>query len=356
MVYVYQYSGSEDFVAALHRLDLKHLSLIVAALTASVFIAALRLRLLAHNLGHTLPTWPCVRVVALSQAAASVFFHIVGQLGSRGILLEREGVPVSTTILITLLERIIGLAILLALSVGGALFLYGGLSIDMQRGGADLAMIATGLVVAFCMVGLFWWQLLSRDQGRGSVVLNFINRSVLPTFWLTAAIQLATLVAFTNSAAAFAPHVDLVKLLAASTIVMLASALPISLGGWGVRELSAVVALGAIGVPPEAAFLSAVTVGILSLVVVISLGSIPLVSKARKPVEPGIAETGFNSFTVLGWLLPLAVAVLILFQVHVPVGQSKINVNFADPFVLVGGILLLSQCLRGGGCSGEYRG
>ena len=74
---------------------------------------------------------------------------------------------------------------------------------------------------------------------------------------------------------------------------MFATSVPISLAGWGMRELSAVVGLGAIGVPAHAALTAAVTIGIGSLLVVGVLAaiSVPQTSvrkqpKAVQPVKP----------------------------------------------------------------------
>ena len=160
---------------------------------------------------------------------------------------------------------------------------------------------------------------------------------------LTAAIQFATLVTFVSSALALAPEADLLALTAASTIVMLASALPISFGGWGVRELGAVFALGAVGVPADAAFLSALMVGIISLLVTVAVGAVCLVMRPRTPaaVVREQMRVQVDLLNLLAWGLPLLAAVLIFFQVYVPVGNGNVNVCLADPFILIGASLFL---------------
>ena len=64
------------------------------------------------------------------------------------------------------------------------------------------------------------------------------------------------------------PQTSIPNLIAASAIVMFATSVPISLAGWGMREMSAVVGLGAIGVPAHAALTAAVMIGIGALLVV----------------------------------------------------------------------------------------
>ena len=123
---------------------------------------------------------------------------------------------------------------------------------------------------------------------------------------------------------------------------MFATSVPISLAGWGMRELSAVVGLGAIGVPAHAALTAAVTIGIGSLLVVGVLAaiSVPQTSvrkqpRAVQPVEP------VDYYRVLTWILPLSAAILVLFQVYIPVQSGLINANLADPFAILGGVLFL---------------
>jgi uncharacterized membrane protein YbhN (UPF0104 family) len=77
-----------------------------------------------------------------------------------------------------------------------------------------------------------------------------------------------TLAAYVALERALAPHIGIVSLAAASCIVMLAASLPVSFGGWGLRELSAVVALQAIGLSAASALLTALLIGFLSLAVI----------------------------------------------------------------------------------------
>src|SRR3546814_9609982 len=51
-------------------------------------------------------------------------------------------------------------------------------------------------------------------------------------------------------------------------------------------------------------------------------------------------RTAIDYAHLLSIAVPLAVAVLIFFQVHTPVGTGYLNVNLADPFALLGGAFL----------------
>ena len=65
-----------------------------------------------------------------------------------------------------------------------------------------------------------------------------------------------------------------VAMIAVISMVTLATALPISIGGWGVREASFVSLLGVLGVDREAALLLSVEFGLLSMLVSLPGGAI----------------------------------------------------------------------------------
>jgi len=155
------------------------------------------------------------------------------------------------------------------------------------------------------------------------------------------------MVAYVVLAHALSPHTKVSDLVAASTIVMFAASVPISLAGWGVRELSAVVALGAIGVAPHAALAAAIIVGVGSMLAVgiVAATSVPTATSKTQPQGIESARS-VNCQCALAWGLPVATATLVLFQIHVPVQSAILNVNLADPIAILGGILFALSAIR----------
>ena len=104
---------------------------------------------------------------------------------------------------------------------------------------------------------------------------------------------------------------------------MLAASLPVSFGGWGLRELSAVVALQAIGLSSASALLVALLIGFLSLVADRCdrdrhhdrLGSRRRRCRCLPP-----AQDSRDYAAALDWLLPLAAATAVFFQIYIPTG------------------------------------
>jgi len=342
--YVLLFGGNSSLLELLHRVSAEQLAAIIAVIILSVLLGAARLRALSAECGHSLSFRTALAAVAVSQAAATLFFHVYGQIVSRGVLLKHHGVPYPTTVLMTLVERTVGLLILLLVAAVGALIVFGQISIRLDEGGAELIRNVLGLT--FASASALWALGRAGHLQRGIEALSkaLSARAIVLVTLYTLAIQAATLVSFVMATQVLAPDVSVISLAAACTVVMLATALPISFGGWGVRELSAVVVLGAVGVGPAAALSAALLVGVLSLAVVVALGGFTTLPPAAAPVPSPVEgpDRSEASLAILAWAVALLVAVLVFFQVHVPIGKGAVNVCLADPLVMIGaGIFIL---------------
>ena len=151
------------------------------------------------------------------------------------------------------------------LAAGGAIYLFGALCFDLQAGGQSLIRLALGLTFAIGAGALLAWgrKIAAFLRSLTPAMLMRLLRSVA----ISAAIQLTTLAAYVILERQLAPHIGFASLIAASCIVMFAASLPISMGGWGLREFSAVVALQLIGLSSASALVIALMIGLMSLAV-----------------------------------------------------------------------------------------
>ncbi|MFV0297376.1 MAG: lysylphosphatidylglycerol synthase domain-containing protein [Hyphomicrobiaceae bacterium] len=319
---------------------------------ASLLIGALRLKSLFSAVGHRVSYGSCVRVILLSQVAATFLLQLVGQLSVRGAMLTRLGVPVSTTATITLVERATALATLCmaALIASWGLFAGGPSWASTQAGSLLLdRMIGLGIVTAV-VTAVFYKQIGSARQLRETLTIGttLLTKSLL----FTVLAQASTLLGFVAAFHAMIPDLDLFPLTCASVLIMLAAALPISFGGWGVRELSAIAALGLLGVSANVALWTSITVGVVALVTTLvmiglmalfGLGTRPLASVATAPTpSQESASAQLVSTGLIGWLLPILAALLVAFQIRVPMTNGEATVNLADPVAIIAGTILLA--------------
>jgi Lysylphosphatidylglycerol synthase TM region/O-Antigen ligase len=332
-----------DWLAVMARLaQISWLSIItaVALMLAGGILASLRLKLIAGDLGYRLSFRDAMSALGLGQLAGILFFQVAGQLVARGVLLSRRRIPVSGTIVVTGYERLVALAVSFALAAAGAIYIFGRISINTAEGGTPIIKIALGLLtVGICGAIFCWGALVARNLPRLNAETALkLGRSV----GLSLLIQLATMAAYVVLLRAVVPDIPALRLGAASALVMFAASLPISFSGWGMRELSAIIALGTIGVAADAAFAVAAMVGLISLSVV-GLMTIAAIHHHHQPapIHPRGEALKFDFGVLLDYALPLFAAMAVFFQVFVPVSSGAINVNLADPAVFLGGCLFV---------------
>ncbi len=329
--------------AALSTVPASSLVLVAAAMLASVWLGAVRLRILAGDLGYSLAMPGALSAVAMGQLAGAAFMQLVGQLLARSLVLRQSGVPVSASIFVTLYERLLALGVSFAMALAGALHIFGMIGIDLKRGGSDFVLLAIGGGAALALSAALAWGPMAR-AAIGHLDARSALR-VLRNAAITLAIHLCTLAAFMFMALTLAPQSRFIDVAAASAVVMFASALPISMAGWGVRELTAVFALGAIGVPAATALVAGLLLGLAALVT--NAGVALGVAALARPVAAAAESTGVpdRSGLVLGHLIPIGAGIAVLFQAQVLVGTDRINVNIADPLVLIGAALFVAASI-----------
>jgi glycosyltransferase involved in cell wall biosynthesis len=341
--------------AVLSRLDLRSLwgtaatlqlstfALVVSALLVGNLLACLRFKIIAGALHQPVRLRDAFAATSLGQLAGSIFFQAVGQTLARSAVLSKAGVSMPTTIIITGYERIVAALVSAALALFGALYLFQHITLDLAGGGDELLEIIAGIAFVGFAGAAFAWGSKAKRAIR-SAGWKHAAAAYLRASSVTLLIQMATMIAYLAAATSLSPSIALPKLVAAMALVMFAASVPISLAGWGIREISAIYALGAIGMPSTVSVVVALLIGFSSIVVMAAMALIgaSLVIGPRphlRTARPVGAATLHSAF--LNWVIPVFVASAVFFQIYVPVGIGKLNVNLADSVILFGGALFI---------------
>jgi uncharacterized membrane protein YbhN (UPF0104 family) len=322
--------------------------LVVLLLLGGVILSSLRLKLITSDLGFPLTFRDAAMTLSVGQLAGVAFFQFAGQLIGRSAMLSRRGIPAAATVVISGYERVIAMSVSLLLAAGGALYLFGTLSLNLQSGGLSLVKLVICLIAVAAAGAAIAWGRIVVDLMR-KLTLDLAAR-LLRSFVISLAIQLTTLAAYVALERALAPHIGIASLAAASCIIMLAASVPIGFGGWGLRELSAVVALQAIGLSSASALAVALSIGFLSLAVIVGTAVVIMLGwqpkAAPRPVAASPAVPDYSA--ALDWALPLAAASVVFFQIYLPIERGQISVNLADPVVMLGaGVFVLHHYRKG---------
>lgn len=203
-----------------------------------------------------------------------LFIASVGGILAKSGLAVRHGVSIVHALLSTFLDRFMTLATLILFSAIGLPFL-----IDILD---RKIMIVLALCIVFltlivgCAMALLYSGILkdyilsSRRRSRAVAVLrNFgedtamMGRTVFQSIVAQACFIMAV---YVLSLGVDGHHANTIEFIAIMPILALISSIPISFGGWGLREGAFIYGLGLIGFTMENAFLLSIQVGLVSLI------------------------------------------------------------------------------------------
>jgi uncharacterized membrane protein YbhN (UPF0104 family) len=332
---VFYLYGATDILRSIRTSSPEAYLLAFSLLLLNYAIAFLRFLFILNNLSPNRVPWRSAFTAFHVGQVSSVFlFSIVGQSLGRAAMLSRHGVGVDRSVVGTYVERFVATAVLGVCALAATLALFGTLGLQFEGGADYIVAVATALAIAV----LTCWLLVLRGRRHWRLCTEIVpNPSLLwPTVLFTVGAQLTMGAAYWVLLTPSIATVDSWQVAAALVIVMFAASLPISFSGWGIRELSAAKALGLIGVAPTAAIAAALLIGTFSLF-------IPLIAAAVSAVLPGKAAslrpateaaTPVHGVASLALLIGFSAAILVLFQIRIPLENHVATVNLADAVAL----------------------
>ncbi len=217
-----------------------------------------------------------------SQLANLVFITSIGGILARLVLSVKHGASIFKTLVATVFDRLMTMGALVLLS---ALFLpnlapYIDSAVFNSLSGYLGVFIVTAFIFAPIFLNLVIFRLpqTARLRGRWRYGLRYLrvlmNSPVLlgKTILLSVIAQASFFLAVFALCRAADTGLGFGQLMSVLPVIAIVSALPISMGGWGVREGAFVYGLGLLGVPPETAFLISVQTGLIGMLTTILLG------------------------------------------------------------------------------------
>ena len=196
----------------------------------------------------------------------------------RGIQLSRGGTPVRAAVRVILAIRLLSLATLVVVMFAGFPLAFGLVHDrrDIVFLGAVLIISATALLALYLLAEFPWsfpaldrWAVIDKLKTVSRDFQRFLRPSREVTgAWLSSGAQHVFRVgALACLAAGLGLAIPFETLFALTPAALLVAMVPISLGGWGVRELTFVYFLGTGGVSAEAALSLSVAYGLLRIFV-----------------------------------------------------------------------------------------
>ena len=238
-------------------------------LTAQQIISAERWRLVAVALSAPqYRMWFYLFWQGLSMLCSMVLPSIIGADLVRTYALSGR-TPIGTVVRIVLIDRALGLLALATLVIVSVLVLPGFFSAQ--------PLLLLSVAIAVCGPATYpaLTRLVPRLRGTQRLVLAArelgldLRRTVegkgsARVILISLSLHLLSVFAFLALGNAIGmPEVDFVHYLAIVSCALLVTIIPISIGGWGIRESALVIGFGLVSVEPERAFTLSATFGLL---------------------------------------------------------------------------------------------
>lgn len=341
ILFIFQALHVQDVVAGLRGLDA---TMVVAALGFILLnnvLAVVRFGSLLHGFGYPPAVRPLVHAFAIGQISNLFLLNIVGQSLSRAAIMARTGIPFGVSVAATVAERLQAMALLGGAALASLLVLFRTIGFSLPDGGGYLLSLLGGAAAALAAVAV----VTLRGVVHPGDLPRHLRRALAlwPGVVLTLAAHVAMLGAYVCLLTGLGIEPGSPRIVAALVVVMFCASLPISFAGWGLRELGAAQALGAVGVDPVVAVAMAVAVGLLSLAcsaAFAGLGTVLLLGDRRAgglasdPPPPDERAGRWGRGTA--GLTAVLTAALLFFQVRVPLAAGEVTVNMADVLALIG--------------------
>ena len=319
-------------------IELGYATIAVACLLSNAMVALARFHVLLDRFGYS-PGWRRLFVAySIGLFGNQFVFNIVGQSIGRASVLASSGVPFAGTIVATLVERTIAACVLGAAALGAAWLLLPNLGFELRHGGAYLVSLIGGLVLA--TISAVAVSVRRDELSRAIVSLRRGIRKFWSVVLLTIVCHLFMLGGYLAVLLSLGLEIVTLEIGGAALIVMFAAALPISLSGWGVRELSAVAAFASLGIAPSTALAAGLVIGLLSLGVNLAVAtpSLWFVSRQGDRIGPhpgtGTRTSNWNARLLLA--CGTLTAVTIFFQARIQGESAMLAANVTDVFALAG--------------------
>jgi len=270
VIYAASYLKRDDIRELIHPYHALLLLWVAAALVVLVALNAIRWLLVARALTLQIPWGQSLHWTMIGHFFNQVVPSSIGGDVMRGLLAGRWTGDMPGAVTSIALERIVGFMALLALIVIGQPLLIARLN-DLSLSWLALifALGALCIILLPFVVGPF---LERHFPGRAvNVVRRFCNdaRRLIASPMLASLVLLgafvmhgSTLLLTATIANQLGAHVSFLDVLLVMPTIMLVASLPISIGGWGVREAGLAVGFTALGQPASVAVATSIVIGV----------------------------------------------------------------------------------------------
>ncbi|PZO84025.1 MAG: hypothetical protein DI626_08615 [Micavibrio aeruginosavorus] len=279
---------------------------IIFIMLQNVFLG-MRWRMLVNTGKKYLSVKEAMRMQFASQLGNLLFITSIGGVAARIALAMRSGVSFLKAVIASLFDRALTLAALIILAVA---FIPAPGEYTNNRT-VEHAMLVSAVLFIILVVGplflnfvIFRMVFVKRLKGKMRYCVRYAKILLRSPIRL-ARIVLVSLIAqicfflsILSLTSAYGIELSFDKIMSVLPLITLVSSLPVSIGGWGVREGAFVYGYGLLGIKAETAFLISIQVGLTGVLAIALLGLPAILSydfKIRKFMPTFLNRANKNS-------------------------------------------------------------
>ncbi len=276
-------------------IDTSLLILAILLLIAIVIPVARRWHLIVTALGGSITFFNALRMVLMTVLINQSVPSNLGGDAYRVVATTQSGMPWKRATLAAIIDRLIALLALAIVALFGVLALLDHAELENHR---LLALLGTCSIVGGSLAA--WMFFRSRTAARLADGMEILRRliSALSTLLnepanaaylvvLSIIVQCITIAVMCMVAINAGLKVPLIPMAGVCALGLLISRLPVSFGGWGVREGTLVLGFAPFGVSREAALAASITYGLTELAAAVIGGIIWAILTAASDTKAG---------------------------------------------------------------------
>lgn len=350
LAYVFYFIDFDGFIVALLSFPLVTVLGVFLLFFLNFIVVTIRYWRILRNFGYGINFLDVAKANVSGSIASLLMIPLLGQVAGRHVMLERAGVSAVENAAIAFYERFVVGSLSGILALLGGFFIFSSEVFDYVE---NIPILEISVIFVLAVSSYYY---LVAGRTESFVVKAFLTRGALLSFFevcaLTFLANILVLASFFIIFSVVLPEANTLSILSLAAIVSFLAGLPVSFGGWGLRELSSISLVSLLGGAAASALAASVLLGVISIAAVLAL--FPVLLIARKPQTVKLRhESQRRSSSVMGveeiavWILTLMVGVLVFFQIHVQIGDGYLNVNLADPFaMLIFSVAMLNLLLK----------
>lgn len=269
--------GGGAFYEVLPLFEMQRIAIVGLLFLMTIMLSFLRIWIILRDFGHQLNLIDVVKACVAGNIGALFFIPVLGQIAGRQFYLNKLGVSTVENAAASGYERVVAGAVSAIFAVVGFFYLYDWKVVE----GAGLINFLIFAISAVAALFLFF-RLIVLDVEKQAIKSYLSGKNVFLLFRVVLIVALGMVLMMMCFALMFSvalPKAEYLEIVSIAFIVSFLASLPISFGGWGLREVSSMFFVAYLGGAAEAGFAASLFIGLISMAVVLMCYPILLVGR-----------------------------------------------------------------------------